>query len=259
MNELQLVDVWRDRSPECKEYTWSNSAKTKFSRIDFMLISKGLDTRTENILFLPSIQSDHRAIYASIRSIKTIRGAGYWKFNNTNLDNPEFIQRVSDVLNNVLNKKPHQNACAKWEDLKKEVKLCSQKFAREVVTEERIAEAQLVECIQGYESNQPLNKNDTELLLQSKADLDEILTKRASASLFRSKCRWYELGEKNTKYFRSKCRWYELGEKNTKYFFNLEKRRSNAKDCHCLLTEQNVLTTDLEEILDIQHNFYQDL
>ena len=37
--------------------------------------------------------------------------------------------------------------------------------------------------------------------------------------------------------FRSKVKWYEEGEKNTKYFYSLEKARYNAKTCYKIIDE----------------------
>ena len=59
--------------------------------------------------------------------------------------------------------------------------------------------------------------------------------------------------------FRSRVRWYELGEKNTKYFFSLEKARYNAKTCHVLIDSQGREITSLNEILAEQRQFYSDL
>ena len=57
MSEFELVDVWRMRNPTIKEFTWSNAASNKFSRIDYILVSKVLDAKTENIMFLPGISN----------------------------------------------------------------------------------------------------------------------------------------------------------------------------------------------------------
>ena len=58
---------------------------------------------------------------------------------------------------------------------------------------------------------------------------------------------------------RSKSRWYNEGEKNTKYFLNLEKRHFNKKTIkHLTLANDNVVNTD-NEILEEAKFFYQNL
>ena len=80
------------------------------------------------------------------------------------------------------------------------------------------------------------------LYLKSKQDLEELLLEKADSLIFRSKVRWFEGGEKSTR-----------------YFFNLEKSRYNAKTCQQLITEtKGVISTD-EEILREQHRFYSEL
>ena len=58
---------------------------------------------------------------------------------------------------------------------------------------------------------------------------------------------------------RSKSRWHNEGEKNTKYFLNLEKRHFNEKTFkHLTLANDNVVNTD-SEILEEAKSFYQNL
>ena len=58
---------------------------------------------------------------------------------------------------------------------------------------------------------------------------------------------------------RSKARWHNEGEKNTKYFLNLEKRHFNTKTIRQLqLENSSVIKTD-EEILTEAKSFYQNL
>ena len=57
---------------------------------------------------------------------------------------------------------------------------------------------------------------------------------------------------------RSRARWYEHGEKNSKYFFNLEKRNHIRKDIRKLRLS-GVITVDPFEILEGEKKFYENL
>ena len=57
---------------------------------------------------------------------------------------------------------------------------------------------------------------------------------------------------------RSRARWHEHGEKNSKYFFNLEKRNHIKKHIR-KLRRSGVITTDPFEILDAGKTFYENL
>ena len=54
---------------------------------------------------------------------------------------------------------------------------------------------------------------------------------------------------------RSRARWYEHGEKNSKYFFNLEKRNHVRKHIRKLRLS-GVITVDPFEILEGEKNFF---
>ena len=58
---------------------------------------------------------------------------------------------------------------------------------------------------------------------------------------------------------RSKARWYNEGEKNTKYFLNMEKRHFNKKTIKQLQSDKKgVINTD-DQILQEAKSFYQNL
>jgi len=59
--------------------------------------------------------------------------------------------------------------------------------------------------------------------------------------------------------FRSKCRWVELGERPTKYFFNLEKSNYNKKTILELRREDESITTNQTQILHAIECYYNDL
>ena len=56
---------------------------------------------------------------------------------------------------------------------------------------------------------------------------------------------------------RSKVRWHEQGERNTKYFYGLEKRNFNNKTITRLKIGENAFTSNRFEILTKEKNFYE--
>ena len=58
---------------------------------------------------------------------------------------------------------------------------------------------------------------------------------------------------------RSKVRWVEYGEKNTRYFLNLEKKKSEKKTITKLKLDDEMETEDQEIILREEENFYRAL
>ena len=58
---------------------------------------------------------------------------------------------------------------------------------------------------------------------------------------------------------RSKARWVEYGEKNTRYFLNLEKRRGEKKNINKLKLNDGTETEDQKVILKEEEKFYRSL
>ena len=57
----------------------------------------------------------------------------------------------------------------------------------------------------------------------------------------------------------SRARWYNGGEKNTKYFLNLEKYNFNRETITRLHTHEGVIVTHDNDILKEEKHFYQAL
>ena len=58
---------------------------------------------------------------------------------------------------------------------------------------------------------------------------------------------------------RSRTKWYEEGEKNSKHFINLEKRQSSNKTINRLQLQDGTITENPQKILTEQRNFYMQL
>ena len=86
-----------------------------------------------------------------------------------------------------------------------------------------------------------MNEQQDKLYEETKAELEELAMENIIGVMFRSKVRWYEQGEKNTK-----------------YFYSLEKAKYNAKTCYKII-EQDQEITNPSEILECQKKFYQNL
>ena len=98
------------------------------------------------------------------------------------------------------------------------------------------------EIISTYEETFPLPQQDFEIYQKSKLDLEQFLARKAESLIFRSRAVWAENGEKPTK-----------------YFFNLERARSAGKSSSLLIRDDGLVVTDLNDIMNEQYRFYQDL
>ena len=243
MEEFALKDVWRIQNESSREYSWRKKGDIqKASRIDFALVSGGIDQYVKTSQYLPGIKSDHRALYFILDLQLFERGSGYWKFNTSLLQQTEYIQLMNKEINTCMQASEGKSPTQLWEILKTRIKKTTQQYSRNKVSEDKLIISQLSEVISDYESRLPLIKEEYEMLENSQKELEEKTMEKAKGIIFRSKAKWYEEGEKNTK-----------------YFFALEKAKYNAKTCYKILDENKGEVTNPMEILEVQREFYQDL
>ena len=243
MEEFSLKETWRERNMENKEYSWMKKGNiNKASRIDYALISGGLDQHISYITYISSIMTDHRAMYMVVDLNLKERGNGYWKFNNQLLQNLEYLDYLNKEIEKCIASLKQKNPEEKWEKLKERIKKKTIEFSRKNTSEEKLIISQLSEMVNDYESRLPLDEKDTKMLEKTKEDLEERVMQQTKGMIFRSKVKWYEEGEKNTK-----------------YFYNLEKARYNAKTCFKLIDKEQNIIQDQAKILETQREFYKEL
>ena len=95
------MDVWRENNPEDRKFTWRKKlgpGGTQMIRLDFFLVSDTLFEVIEGETILPGYRSDHTTITIKLCFDKNERGRGFWKFNDSLLKDPNFIQKVKDAI-----------------------------------------------------------------------------------------------------------------------------------------------------------------
>ena len=243
-SQFYLLDIWRIRNMGKKEYSWikKNSYPNKASRIDFALVSGGLDQYIQMTQYVSSIYTDHRGLYLLLEVLDTERGTGYWKLNNSLLQDAKYIEQMNQEIRKSIISAGLKEPKEKWEIIKQRIKSNSIDYSRKKARDDRLVIAQLTEKVNEYESRLPLVKDENDALDKTKADLEEATLERIKGVMFRSKVQWYEQGERSSK-----------------YFYALEKTKYNAKTCYKLLTEDGEEIVDPKQILNKQRVFYQDL
>ena len=242
IENLVLTDIWRERHPDKLHFSWQRrNPRKQASRIDYALTSCGLASYVENVMYVPSIKTDHQAFFLAIDLLDKQRGKGYWRLNVSKLTDKEFVDCINKCIEEALAEYQGNHPCTIWENLKEKVAKVAKRQSRKKCSENQLAISQLLEQIGLLEENMELDENQENLLLYSKVELDKLVEEQARGTLFRSKAKWQEEGEKSTK-----------------YFFNLEKSRYNAKTCHMLVHEGRQVTED-KDILSIEQKYYEKL
>ena len=242
MEDYLLTDVWRERNPETLHFSWNKWKPNRVaSRLDYALVSQGMSSHTANVMYVAAPNTDHQAFYICIQMETNERGKGYWKLNCQLLRNPQVIEEVNTLIEDILKTSTTQHPCTTWELMKDKVAKKLQNCSRRKASEKKLIISQLLEKITEMEERQNLTEADIDILLQSKSELNSLVNENTTAALFRSKVKWTELGERSSK-----------------YFYNLEKSRYNAKTCHTLIHEGKEIKED-KEIIETEKDFYDEL
>ena len=243
IEEEYLCDVWRDRHPGIKRYSWYRYVKNKLraSRIDFALVTQSIANIVDDCFYIKGIDSDHSAFVLVIKCTKNKRGKGYWKLNASLLQNPEYVNMMNQNLAEWTKIKS-DSSVQLWEEIKSKVRKATRDFTKGSTSEKKQIMSNLMEKITEMEEDiETLSPSQVEMLENSKIDLKEI-----SDDMTRSLI------------FRSKAKWIMEAERNTKYFYSLEKIRAEAKVSNVIVHNSREYTEG-KEILNIQKEYYENL
>ena len=121
MDEFQLKDTWRTRNEGKQEFSWTKKesrGERKASRLDFALVSGGIDQNIELIQYLSSIMTDHRALYMALILTPFERGTGYWKLYSSLLQDSNFVQDINNTITTIIATSSQKTSRQKWENIK---------------------------------------------------------------------------------------------------------------------------------------------
>ena len=247
-SNFALTDIWRELNPQALSFTWHDKAFKSQSRLDFFLITADLVdlTKESNIMHTPF--SDHSAIMLNIQSVDQRKksGPGFWKFNASLLEDKEYVEKMCVNIPALIEKyKDVTDLGLKWDVIKMEIRGFTLQYSKRRARSEKDQEKQLLKNLNDLQEKLCSSRNDPNLLNEYyslKAKLEKISNRKIKGTILRSKARWYEHGEKNSK-----------------YFLNLEKRNFLRKKISKLKLSNGEETDDVKTILEEEKTFYKNL
>ena len=153
------------------------------------------------------------------------------------LSNDEYTNKLKNHISkslSVLNQSGIKDDRIRWEHIKFEIKQFSITFFKKL-SKSLNAEREILERELNDSEKSGSSYFDNEDYLACKTKLDKIYDKKAEGLRIRSKCDWYEKGEKSTK-----------------FFLNLEKRHAIQNQVKSLVVNDEVV----KEQTDINKNLY---
>ena len=245
MEELNLIDIYRQFNPTKKYFTYESKPLNLKSRIDFFLISRPLSCCVKNTEIRTSIAPDHKSIFLN-SEIKNefARGPGLWKFNNTLLEDENYKELIEFYYPQILVKyREITDKQLLWELIKMELRAKTIKYSKEKRSKLRNEEKALQEELQELDgkicNNDAFDQETLEKYEAAKDKLKRIHDTRGKEAIFRSKTKWFEQGEKPTK-----------------YFFNLEKNNYEKKLIREVKSENDEVISNFVQVNKEIENFY---
>ena len=242
MEAHDLIDAIRLQHPDKRLFTRIQRSPPVLSRIDHWLISSQLINYMNAANAFPGIKSDHSIIFLHISSSSVKRGRGFWKFNASLLKDLEYVNKVNDIVQKLKDETSYMtDKQLRWDFIKSEIRGYTIQYSTRKVRERKEFKLSLEKEL--YHIENELRESMSALKIERYQHLKEELEK---------------IEELETKgaILRSKVRWSEAGEKNTRYFLNLEKRNAVEKHICQLQLDSGEIITDHKRILEEQKHFY---
>lgn len=238
-----LLDPWRFKYPNVKQYSWFKPNDVVKSRIDFWLISVSIINLISDCCMSAASLTDHAVIKLSFNPPGVSQQKkGYWKFNSSLLKSQSFIEGIKATISNVMSDNSIVSYISKWEFLKFKMREYSVNFGKTFNKLNRLTELNIIKEINIYYSKTSLTDNDKQELQNLLNKLDEIYLCKAKGAFIRSRAKWIEDGERSTSYF---CR--------------LEKRRQEKLSIKALSLQGQVITDQAsitKEVVSFYSNLY---
>ena len=215
-------------------------------RFDDFFVSNSLQGNICETDIQVAFCTDHSPITSSLKRINNLpRGRSLWKFNNSLLQNDGYLRKMKTVTvetEQQLDSKQIKDDQVRWEYLKFKIRDQTIAFSKVLSANKRKEIFSLEGKLISLEKEIEFQENET--FINTKKELDNTYDQKAEEIRIRSRCKWYEAGEKSTK-----------------FFLNLEKRHAQESFITSLYENGELINnnTGIErKIFDFYSNLYQE-
>ena len=242
-----LLDSWRFKNPDQPGFTWAHLLMKIQCRPHYFFISKQQKDHVKDCKILPTIYSDHSAVALSMsfNESELPRGPGFWKFNNSLLSDTNYVKLLTYKI--PMFAKKHEQVNDKglyWEMIKMEIRAFTIAFSKKKAKRKRDEESILLSEMMRLQTKLQASYNDS-----LKTELERIKFKLSKIAGIKTR----------GTIVRSRARWYEHGERNSKYFYNLEKRNQKKKHITSLVNNEGDKITNPKKILEEEERFFEEI
>ena len=243
VRELGVTDIWRTLNSTTRMYSHHNYASGTSSRLDYIFISNIFCSlvKKSSMQKLPKIP-DHKAVFCKIKS-QLKRGNGYWKLNVSLIGLAKYQEKVLQCIENTCsNFKDLVSKRVLWDLVKFRIKEMSINFSKTLKSVQNQEIKYLEKQLHRLDDDKAQNKENSAIKEKLQKLYDDLYEQKAIGAQIRSRAKWVEKGERNTR-----------------FFLNLEKHHQLN---NCILNLKNAKGNLLDNKVDIMSeamNFYKNL
>ena len=201
-NASDLIDVWRTKHPNKKQFSWHSRYANISSRLDRIYIPSHWISNVTSQYIDPFVWSDHDMCTMNIYLQKDVqRGKGIWKMNLTLLDDQKFQTHIRKFWREWSRVRSDYADAALWWDIGKTfIKRIAIDISTSKQQKHRNERTLLVRELQEEREKNPRNQENIVRITEEIKQID--------------------IGKTNKIFISAHKETIELGEKPTKYFFN---------------------------------------
>lgn len=201
MNDLNMLDIWRQLNPSSLAYSCYSGKYQTYSRIDYFLVSASLLSNIVDCKYHTVVISDHAAVSLTYMHNKIINNYPKWRLQTGWLQDPLFLEFLGKQIDLYFETNTSEtSACIRWEAFKAFIRgqiigFCSSK-SKQSRKEIKQLERQISELEKHIYQNRVGNKEEHNKLLLLRAQYNERSADRAAAKIMKLKQNFYEHGDK---------------------------------------------------------------
>ena len=240
-----VVDIWRYLHPSSVGFTWTRWDGSLASRIDLFGVPFSWVPSVSSCSFVPCPFSDHCGVFLSCSIPDAVPpGPGFWKLNISVLDDPEYVELISNAWRSWRNSISRFPSLAKWWDGGKSLikGLTIRYCCRKAGARSRLRDL-LVRLIDHLKAKVDLGSSSClgpyHSALAELAALDSHVAKGAQV--------------------RSRVKWVEEGESSSSYFFRLERKRGSDRWISALRDEDDSIVSSPRDLCTSLSSFFSGL
>lgn len=197
----RLFDAWRLMHPGERDYTFYSNPHKSYSRIDAFWTNRKILSNTWGTKIHNNMHSDHAPISISFSHSKCYARSSNWKFNNSLLLNPSFIEhvKVNTKAFFEINTESVNSFSMIWEAYKATCRGWVISYATQEKKQRMKRIEELTVALNITEQQTEANPKSKEIylnLVKTQTELGDLLNKKLEFALFKLKSINYDTGDK---------------------------------------------------------------